>query len=143
MKALSLFISSFLFMACNPVRNSTSVKLPSWIKGEFTDDYGIPYTINDSLFKLGSSARYHILLFNEKEQYLVVKNDEINPSEKGLYSRIDYMQFTDMKPYTWCFCLIIYNAPDTTTAKKFMSADRKNPKKGCNGFPFSRMKRTM
>ena len=112
------------------------------MKGRFSDDYGIPYIINDTLFTLGSAARYHIIEWNEAEQYLVVRNDVNNPSEKGLFSRIDYMHFTDMEPYTWGFCLTIFNALDTSAAKNAVPADRKNPKKGCNNFPFSRMKRT-
>ncbi len=141
MKGFIVIILSVLFVGCFSSRNTTSVKLPSWIKGQFTDDYAISYAINDTLFQLGSSARYHILEWDESQQYLLVRNDENNPSEKGLYSRIDYMQFTNMKPYLWGFCLIVYNAPNIATAKKVLPADRENPKKGCNGFPFSRMKR--
>lgn len=73
-------------------------------------------------------------------QYLLVKNDDNNPSEKGLYSRIDYMQFKDMEPFTWGFCLTVYDAKDTSVAMKVPSANRDIPKKGCNGYPFSRMK---
>ncbi|MGB8191240.1 MAG: hypothetical protein WCF67_04930 [Chitinophagaceae bacterium] len=142
------FLFSFLLLVsgCSSVRNTTNtnsantVILPGWMKGHFMDDYGIRYTVNDTLFRQHPSALYHILEWNEKEQYLLVKNDEGNPTEKGLYSRIDYMQFTNMQPYLWGFCLTVYNAQDTGAAKKAPFADRENPKKGCNGFPFSRMK---
>jgi hypothetical protein len=51
------------------------------------------------------------------------------------------MPFQNMEPYRWGFCLTVYNAMtrmETDTAKP---ADRQNPRKGCNNFPFSRMKR--
>jgi hypothetical protein len=110
------------------------------MKGTFTDDYGIKYTIDDTLFWQQPSARYHIINWNKEMQYLLVKNDDNNPSEKGLYSRIDYMQFKDMEPFTWGFCLTVYDAKDTSVAMKVPSANRDIPKKGCNGYPFSRMK---
>jgi diadenosine tetraphosphate (Ap4A) HIT family hydrolase len=73
---------------------------------------------------------------------LLAKNDSKNPSEGKKYSRIDYLIFNDMAPYNWGFCLTVYNAPDASSAKKAPAANRAEPKKGCNGFPFSRMKRS-
>jgi len=87
-------------VACTPLRHSSSSQLPAWMKGNFTDDYGIRYTISDTLFTLQPSSNYHILEWNEGQQFLLVKNNEKNPSEKGLYTRIDYMSFTGMAPYT-------------------------------------------
>ncbi len=115
--------------------------LPEWIKGRFTDGYGNNYSVTDELFFMEPRAKYHIISWNEKEQYLLTRNDQKNPSEKGLYTRIDFMQFKGMEPYGWGFCLTVYNAEDTVSALKFPQADRDNPKKGCGGFPFSRMKR--
>jgi hypothetical protein len=51
------------------------------------------------------------------------------------------MRFSGMEPYTWGYCFTVYNAVDTMTALQKAAADRNNPKKGCNGYPFSRMKR--
>lgn len=124
------------------MRPANHPSLPAWMKGSFTDDYGIAYTIDDTIFTLGSKAKYHILSWNEKQQYLLTRNDQNNPAEQGLFTRIDYMQFSGMEPYTWGFCLTIYNAADTAAALAAPAADRNLPKKGCNGFPFSRMKRT-
>jgi hypothetical protein len=126
---------------CHTTRHTAAADLPGWMEGKFTDDYGIRYTVSDTLFHQHPSARYHILEWNASSQYLLVKNDESNPTEKGLYSRIDYMQFKGMEPYTWGFCLTVYNAPDTATARKAAAANRDEPRKGCGGFPFSRMKR--
>ena len=116
-------------------------RLPVWLKGNFVDDYGIRYEITDTMFQLGSSARYHVLRFDDAEQFLITRNDAANPGEAGLYTRIDVMQFQGMAPFKWGFCLTRYDAPDTATAVAAKPADRLNPKKGCNGFPFSRMKR--
>ncbi len=88
-----------------------------------------------------SFVKYHILKWNTKDQYIIARNDAANPSEAGLYTRIDYMYFADMKPWRWGFCLTVYNAKSTTLAETTAKADRQNPKKGCNGFPFSRMKK--
>lgn len=140
MKKNYLFFILSLIVSCSTLHNTTTTKLPVWMKGRFTDDYGIAYTVNDTLFIQHPSARYHILIWNKTEQYLLVKNDENNPSEKGLYSRIDYTQFTGMEPFTWGFCLTVYDAKDTVSAIKAPPADRSIPKKGCNGYPFSRMK---
>ncbi|MCG2617343.1 hypothetical protein LZZ85_23805 [Terrimonas sp. NA20] len=126
--------------AATPVAANTDT-IPSLIKGDFADDYDIRYTLTDSLFTQYPQARYHILKWNTKEQYFVARNDTANPSEKGLYSRIDYMYFQNMEPWHWGFCLTVYNAPSDSLAEVQAIADRKNPRKGCNGYPFSRMKR--
>ncbi|MBO9659792.1 MAG: hypothetical protein J7527_13300 [Chitinophagaceae bacterium] len=115
--------------------------IPAALKGEFVDDYDIRYTVTDSLFTQHPQARYHILKWNLKEQYFIARNDTSNPSEKGLYSRIDYMYFQNMEPWHWGFCLTVYNAASDSLAEIQAVADRKNPRKGCNGYPFSRMKR--
>ncbi len=114
---------------------------PQILKGNFMDDYGIRYTITDSLWIQHPAIRYHILKYNSKENYIIAKNDETNSSNPSLYTRIDYMLFTNMKPYEWGFCLSVYNAITDSAAEFTYKADRENPRKGCNGFPFSRMKK--
>lgn len=114
--------------------------IPSMMKGNFTDDYDIRYNINDSIWTQLPNVKYQILVWDTAAQYLLARNDNHNPSEKGLYTRIDYMAFTGMAPYSWGFCLTVYNAASVEEARDKAKADRHNPKKGCNGFPFSRMK---
>jgi hypothetical protein len=120
-----------------PVKDS----IPSLLLGNFIDDYGIRYTITDSLWIQYPAARYHILKWNLQEQYIIARNDDKNPDDKGLYTRIDYMPFENMEPYGWGFCLAVYNAKSDSIAERTGHADRRNPKKGCGGFPFSRMKK--
>lgn len=116
---------------------------PNLFTGNFTDDYGIKYTINDTLWMQHPRTKFHIIKWNKKEQYLIARNDAQNPGEGGLYTRIDLMQFDNMQPWLWGYCLTVYDAQTDAAAEAVAIADRKNPKKGCNGYPFSRMKRVL
>lgn len=116
-------------------------KAPEFALGNFTDDYGITYSINDSLWFQNPSMKLHILKWNVEKQYLVAKNDASNKTEANKYTRIDFMTFTGMDPYKWGFCLTVYDAENDEIAEKTAYVDRQNPKKGCNGYPFSRMKK--
>jgi hypothetical protein len=86
-------------------------------------------------------TRFHIIRWNLSKQYLIAKNDVHNPGDGGQYTRIDFMQFTDMEPWKWGYCLTAYNAKTDAEAEATAAADREHPKKGCNGYPFSRMKK--
>ena len=121
MKSFIFFAIISLFITCRPLRDQTTPDLPLWMEGQFIDDYGIRYSVSDTLFMQHPSALYHIIEWNSVEQYLLVKNDAGNPTEKGLYSRIDYMKFTGMKPFAWGFCLMVYNALNIEAAKKSFS----------------------
>lgn len=145
-------IAPLIFIALisfNPVERKNSRQqtklnrdtIPLVVLGNFMDDYGIRYNVSDSLWLQKPGIKYHVIKWNIKEQYLIAKNDDKNPSEVGLYSRIDYMTFSNMEPFTWGFCLTVYNAKTDSIAELTAAADRQNPRKGCNGFPFSRMKR--
>lgn len=137
MKKLSLL---FLF-ALLSASLQAQIKPPEMLKGNFIDDYKITYTIDDTLWTQKPNAKYHIIKWNEKEQYVIARNDKNNSTDGGLYTRIDYMTFENMNPFLWGFCLSAYNAPTEAAAENVKIADRANPRKGCNGFPFSRMKR--
>lgn len=117
-------------------------KVPSFLIGDFMDDYKINYTINDTLWIQHPNTKYHIIKWNIAAQYVVAKNDQDNKSDANKYTRIDYMTFTGMEPFLWGFCLTNYNAETDKAAEETAAADRQNPKKGCNGYPFSRMKKT-
>ncbi|HWR32886.1 MAG TPA: hypothetical protein VN451_05150 [Chitinophagaceae bacterium] len=134
------FPALLLLISCSAIQKLTTPVLPRWMKGNFSDDYDIRYTISDTMFSMDGLAKYHILSLNEKEQFLFVRNDTSNKTDKGLFTRLDYMRFTGMEPYTWGYCFTVYNAMDSMTAIRKKAADRNNPKSGCNGYPFSRMK---
>jgi hypothetical protein len=115
----------------------------AFLLGNFIDDYKITYTVNDTLWIQHPNTKYHIIKWNAEKQYLVAKNDSGNKSDANKYTRIDYMTFTGMEPFLWGFCLTNYNAETDKIAEETAAADRLNPKKGCNGYPFSRMKKTV
>ena len=134
---LALFLSGVLMSSAQ-----NNQPLPVALPANFTDDYGIKYSVSDSLFFQSPSSKYHILRWNVKEQYIIAQNGMDNRTDKGLYTRIDYIHFENMEPYKWGFCLSIWNAKSDSLAEfTTVKVDRLNPKKGCNGFPFSRMKR--
>ena len=124
-----------------PAFNIPSDSIPVRFSGNFTDDYGIHYTITDTLWTQHSGINYHIIKWDTIGQYLLAKNDSHNPGEANLYTRIDYMWFENMAPFYWGFCLTVYDAKTPEEAETKARANRENPKKGCGGFPFSRMKK--
>jgi len=116
-------------------------KPPAYAIGSFEDDYGIRYQVSDTLWLQLPNSRYHIIKWNVAEKYIIARNDIHNPGEGGLYTRIDYMEFDKMPPWKWGFCLTAYKAETDAIAEATAAADRNNPMKGCNGYPFSRMMR--
>ncbi|RZK41690.1 MAG: hypothetical protein EOO90_10060 [Pedobacter sp.] len=131
---LCLLLPGFLFA------QTVKSKAPNFALGNFTDDYGIKYQITDSVWLQYPSSKYHIIKWNQEKQYLIAKNDSANKTDANRYTRIDYMTFADMLPWKWGFCLTVYDAETDEIAEKTAYVDRQNPKKGCNGYPFSRMK---
>lgn len=109
--------------------------------GNFEDDYGIEYKITSKQFMQEPRITYNIVEWNTKEQYIITQNAADNPSEASLFTRIDYVVLNGMAPFTWGFCYTTYNAASAKIAKATAAADRANPKKGCGGYPFSRMKK--
>lgn len=115
--------------------------VPVALQGKFKDDYGSNYSITGKEWIQDGKIKYHLLEYNRKENYFIAQNDIANPFGAGRYTRIDIMYFENMEPWTWGYCLTVFDAPSAREAARSQSADRANPRKGCNGFPFSRMKR--
>ncbi|HUR66598.1 MAG TPA: hypothetical protein VMZ03_09620, partial [Chitinophagaceae bacterium] len=84
--------------------------IPPDLVGNFKDDYGISYTMNNKEFVQHPGTKYHLISYNKEKQYFIARNDDKNPGEAGLYSRIDIMYFQNMQPYVWGFCLTAYKA---------------------------------
>ena len=125
-----------LFISCT----ATKKDAPSYMMGSFQDDYGNNFEISDSLFFQKPGSRYHVLKWNVDEQYLLAQNDVDNPYDINLFTRIDWMKFEDMEPYTWGFCISAYKEASLEAAAAVQVVDRTTPITGCNGLPFSRMK---
>jgi hypothetical protein len=141
----ALFLLSLLTNCKTAGKNSKTkitVDAPAAFLGDFTDDYGIRYSISDSVWLQHPGVKYYLLRYDSTGQYFIAQNANTNPSEGGLYTRIDVMQFSNMAPWHWGFCLTEYKAKTMEEAISRQAADRGNPRKGCNGYPFSRMKKS-
>ena len=115
--------------------------IPGILTGNFIDDYGIRYKISRTKWIQYPNTTYHIIRCNKKDQFLVAKNDAGNAAGPGLYTKIHYTTNEMQHPYVWGFCLSVYDAKSDSLAEVGYSADIQNPRKGCNSFPFSRMKK--
>lgn len=114
--------------------------LPAFVLGQFMDDYGNSFRLSFTLFEQLPRNRFHIVEWNVDEQYFVARNDSSNSSDAGRWTRVDWMPFSGMAPFTWGFCLTAYRAPTREAARATPPANRATPRTGCNGYPFSRMK---
>ena len=119
---------------------SNQQKVPDFLIGVFQDDYNITYDLTENMFFQKPSTRFHVLKWNIDEKYFIALNDSLNNYDSNLYSRVDWIKFEDMSPFEWGFCLTVYNASSADSAEAVDIVDRSNPKTGCNGYPFSRMK---
>ena len=113
---------------------------PAALLGRFEDDYGNSFRISTELFEQLPRGRFHIVEWQVREQYLIAHNDAANPSDAGLWTRIDWMPLEGMPPYVWGFCMTAYRAATAADARAMPSADRSVPRVGCSGHPFSRLK---
>jgi len=136
-----ILISILLLWMCTP-KSSSSIEpmIPSYIIGTFEDDYEIKYQITDSTFRMNEQTIIHIKEWNLQESYFVGQNDSLNIYDPLLYSRIDWIKLEKMLPYSWAFCMSYYNSISLDSTKVDPIVDRTQPKSGCNGHPFSRMK---
>ena len=114
--------------------------LPDFMIGSFSDDYDITYSISDSLFSMGSTTIIHILEWDTEKQFFIGQNDSSNTYDPLQFSRIDWIELSEMESFTWAFCMSAYNAPSTDSARATTTTNPQSPKTGCNGYPYSRMK---
>lgn len=121
-------------------QQADSSKRPALLIGNFTDDYNISYTISDKRFQLGPNTIYNILEWNNKEHFIIAQADSTNKVDALKWVRIDWMEFKDMPPYKWGFCLTTWTASTADQARQTQAANRQSPRDGCGGYPFSRMK---
>ena len=120
---------------------ASSFGAPTGLLGDFHDDYGIPYSITPSRWHQLPSSAYDIVRWDSTGQYLIARNDDDNPSDGGMWTRIDWVELDDMAPYSWAYCLTVYAAESREEAEAAEPPQRATPRTGCNGFPFSRMRR--
>lgn len=139
-RAIIYLLLVIQLLSCNQSTKNLSASSSEYL-GQFEDDYGIEYRISTTQFIQEPKIVYKILEWNTKEQYIITQNAATNPSEPSLFTRIDYVALSDMEPFSWGFCYTTYNAASASAAKATTAADKANLKKGCGGYPFSRMKK--
>ena len=93
--------------------------VPSLLLGNYQDDYGIEYTIEETLWHQHPDARYHIVQWFPEDQYVIAQNDTANAHDGGLWTRIDWLELSGMEPFKWAFCMSAYNASSAEEAGKF------------------------
>ena len=142
----SLFVFVSVLTACHagvPAPPSASLhpaSPPPELLGRFVDDYGNAFDISAQRFDQLPSGRFHIAEWNPGDRFFIARNDTSNLRDGGRWTRVDWMSFSGMAPYTWGFCLTAYRAESEQTARATPPPKRESPRTGCNGFPFSRMK---
>jgi hypothetical protein len=122
-------------------RSSGAASPPAFLLGRFGDDYGVNYEISATTWRQLPRGEYHIVRWNTQERYAIARNAMTNSSAPGLWTRIDWVELTGMAPYEWAFCYSAYQAPTEAVAETVSVARKETPRTGCNGFPFSRMRR--
>ncbi len=120
---------------------ASAVAPPAFLLGEFVDDYENRYAITPTLWTQLPHGRFHVQRWDVAGQYLVARNDSGNRHAPGRWTRIDWVALPNMAPYAWAFCLSAYETPSAAAAESVSTARRETPRTGCNGYPFSRMRR--
>jgi hypothetical protein len=118
-------------------------RVPAELLGRFEDDYGDRFVISDTEWLQQPHGRLRIHRWAADSGFLIAQNDSSNRYDPGRWTRIDWVTLPAMAPYTWAFCLSAYKAPTADSAAATRIADRSHPRTGCNGHPFSRMKRSV
>jgi hypothetical protein len=126
-------------LACS--RRPSSAPAPAFAIGEFQDDYGSRHTVTATEWLHHPRSRYHIVRWSPDQHFLIAQNDTANRGAPGKWTRIDWVRLEGMAPYEWAFCLSAYEAPSAAAAEATTIAKPETPRTGCNGFPFTRMKR--
>lgn len=141
MPRLAAVLLSAALAGCAPRLAPPEGEPPPFLLGASVDDYGIGYTVSPEAWVQHPSARYHVRLWRPERGYLIAQNDAANPSDGGRWTRIDWVRLEGMAPYEWAFCLTAYDAASAAEAEAAPPPERGTPRTGCNGYPFSRMRR--
>ncbi len=136
-------LASFLLLniSCVTESKDNDDSLPAFLIGEFEDDYGIHYQIDNEVFRLLPNDKFHILSVNKAEGFLILQNDSLNKFAPSLFTRIDYQKLNNMDPYEWAFCFSSFEEAKPEDAINKVNTKKSDLMNGCNGFPFSRMKK--
>lgn len=109
--------------------------------GEFVDDYGEQYRITPREWLQRPHGRLLVARWEVRSSHLIALNDSSNQYDPGKWSRIDWIELDGMPPWEWAFCLTAYAAPTADSAEASRIAHPETPRTGCNGHPYTRLKR--
>ena len=137
----SLLVIAFGAVTSGCAASPAAESAPALLLGEFVDDYGIRYSIDADQWVQHPGVRYHLRAWDPADRFVVAENDSGNPGDGGLWTRIDWTILADSSEYEWAFCYAAYRAPTQAEAVLAEGTRRDTPRTGCNGYPFSRMKR--
>ena len=113
---------------------------PDFLVGEFEDDYGIRYTIDRNSWIQGSSTEYRIERWDPESRQLILRGP-LRSADPDLWTRIDWVELEDEEEgFGWAFCYSAYDRQTERLVLDAPAADRVNPRSGCGGYPFSRMR---
>lgn len=115
--------------------------VPTFLLGGFVDDYGITYAVSEEQWRQGTGSRYDVVEWNVAGRYFIARNHPDNPGEGGLWTRVDWVQLDSSSGFTWAYCYAVYDATTADRARSAPPSARERPRTGCNGHPFSRMRR--
>src|SRR6478609_5106634 len=132
-----------ILLACTPSTPApvAVVAPPAFVVGSFQDDYQNQFEISSSEWLQMPHGRLHVTKWVPERRYLIAQNDSANRYAPGLWTRIDWVKLDGMHPWEWAFCLSAYEAPTADSAEATHVVDPETPRTGCNGYPYSRMKR--
>lgn len=145
MRAARLALLAGVVLGCakqpSPQANPAPVSPPDAIVGDFLDDYGERHTVSATQWFQQPRNRFHIVKWNRAGHYLIARNDSANAGERGLWTRIDWVELTGMPPFEVAFCFSAYKAVSAAAAESTTVARPETPRTGCNGFPYTRLRR--
>jgi hypothetical protein len=119
---------------------SPSATPPAEILGDFIDDYNTRYRITTDRFLEGRTT-YRIVEWQPTAKYLLAQHTDSTGANAARWSRFDWVLLPDQGMYRWGYCHSAWRAPSLDSARHTLVVNRDDPRRGCNGHPFTRMRR--
>jgi len=141
MRAAGVLLAALVGCAPASPPSISVVAPPAFVVGSFQDDYQNQFEISSAEWLQMPHGRLHVTKWVPEQRYLIAQNDSANRYAPGLWTRIDWVKLQGMPPWEWAFCLSAWEAPTADSAEATNVTQPETPRTGCNGYPYSRMKR--